>query len=285
MSHWGYRICAGCGNDLHGNAYSRRQWSFPVGRSRCRLCVSEGVDSDQSGFGTARTNNATRVMINRYDLIGEGTFRYCYSGRYLGGQRTGQECVGKEFKENWMNDAYMDRDLNAVDKALKIIMSWNRAGFCSTVIRLNVPEKWTIDGCQYLVEPFIDDFFKINSNNGWTTDIDDNKVDMLQALSHYSYHVTSGQFVLCDLQGGIFRNGIILTDPCILSRNSRFGSSDLGPAGISSFFYHHECNHYCKRNWTQPRDQRPVYRPVPHTTMSFGHRADDSDSESDSDYY
>jgi hypothetical protein len=86
----GHRVCAGCGNDLHANAYSRRQWSFPVGRSRCRLCVSEGVDGDQSGFGTARTNNATRITINRYDMIGEGAFRYCYSGRYLGGQRTGQ---------------------------------------------------------------------------------------------------------------------------------------------------------------------------------------------------
>jgi hypothetical protein len=39
----------------------------------------------------------------------------------------------------------------------------------------------------------------------------------MQALSHYSYHTSGGQFLVCDLQGGIYRDGVIL-DPIILSR-------------------------------------------------------------------
>ncbi len=272
MSRWGFRVCAGCGFDLNESQYSRNQWSYAVGYSRCRECVQEGVARDQNGFDTARTNNCTRISVNLQNIIGSGSFRYCALGTYTGGMRTGQRCVVKYFKESWMADKHVDRDLDAVEKALNIITQWNQSGFSGDdIIRLNVPEPWTVNGKQCLVEPYIDDFFKINSNTGWTTNEDSEQVDMLQALSHYSYHVSSGQFVLCDLQGGIFRDGIILTDPVILSRNSRFGVTDLGPQGISTFFYHHECNDYCRREWTRPRDQHPYYRQSSQTTMSFAH--------------
>ena len=35
--------------------------------------------------------------------------------------------------------------------------------------------------------------------NGSITSLD------LQALSHFSYHATGGKFVLCDLQGGVYK--------------------------------------------------------------------------------
>jgi hypothetical protein len=272
MSQWGCRVCAACGNDLPSDEYTRNQWSYPVGVSRCRDCVQECNPRDNSGFNTARTNNATRLSVDLDEYpFEEGSCRECYLGQYTGGQRTGQRCVVKTFKEDWMAEKHIERDLYAVEKARDIISSWNQAGFSQAFIRLNIPEHWTIQGRECLVEPFIDNWIKVNSNTGWTTDEDTDEIDLLQALSHYSYHVSSGQFVLCDLQGGIFRNGIILTDPVILSRNHRFGVTDLGPAGISSFFYHHECNQYCHDEWTQPRDQRPHYNLSKHTTMSFNH--------------
>jgi hypothetical protein len=38
----------------------------------------------------------------------------------------------------------------------------------------------------------------------------------MQALSHYSYHKSGGQMVLCDLQGGILSSGrdVVLTGAC-----------------------------------------------------------------------
>ena len=57
-----------------------------------------------------------------------------------------------------------------------------------------------------LIEPFIEKWEKFNSNTGW------NKSHLpwdkaMQALSHYSYHITNGQFLMCDLQGGWYSDG------------------------------------------------------------------------------
>jgi hypothetical protein len=45
---------------------------------------------------------------------------------------------------------------------------------------------------------------------------------VMQALSHFSYHQSGGQHVLCDLQGGVYRDGIVLTDPAVLSRTKEY---------------------------------------------------------------
>ena len=37
----------------------------------------------------------------------------------------------------------------------------------------------------------------------------------MQALSHYSYHFSDGQRLVCDLQGGHYGEYYILTDPVI----------------------------------------------------------------------
>lgn len=45
----------------------------------------------------------------------------------------------------------------------------------------------------------------------------------MQALSHFSYHITGGSYVLCDLQGGIYQHQVILSDPVMLSRFREYG--------------------------------------------------------------
>jgi len=76
---------------------------------------------------------------------------------------------------------------------------------------------------------------------------------MMQALSHFSYHKSGGSYVLCDLQGGTNGDSVILTDPALLSRDGRFGPTDLGSNGLLQFFYHHKCNGWCKDEWSRPR--------------------------------
>lgn len=123
-----------------------------------------------------------------------------------------------------------------------------------------------------LIEPFIEDFRKFNSNTGWTncrTPWD----RVMQALSHYSYHCTGGAFVLCDLQGGIYEDGAIITDPVVLSRARQFGPTDLGPDGISSFFSTHVCNEYCRQGWSRPRVAVQVFAPEQGTTMTLTNTA------------
>ncbi len=83
----------------------------------------------------------------------------------------------------------------------------------------------------------------------------------------FSYHVTRGNHVLCDLQGGIYQHEVVLSDPVILSRDAEYGVTDLGPEGISSFFSQHGCNSYCRPNWTRPANPVRHFLPVAGTTM------------------
>lgn len=61
------------------------------------------------------------------------------------------------------------------------------------------------------------------------------------------------------MQGGVYRDGIILTDPVVLSRQRKFGPTDLGEKGISSFFYHHRCNRFCQSHWNKPYASRMYF--------------------------
>jgi hypothetical protein len=152
-----------------------------------------------------------------------------------------------------------------------------------------------------LVERFINNYEKFNSNSGWVNQgFGQHKVltaAICAAISHFSYHVSAGQYLLCDLQGSSCKdNGIILSDVVINSREvGRHGPSDLGPQGISTFFSQHVCGHLCSRQWTRPKDQKK-YLPVQSDTsmsvnqydssrMNIGETIYEDDSDDDEYYY
>ena len=85
---------------------------------------------------------------------------------------------------------------------------------------MNMPEVWrekarddgAFTGPRILVEPFIQgEYMKFNSNLGWA----DGRYEVIQALSHFTYHHSKGKYLLCDLQGGEYDNHYILTDPVV----------------------------------------------------------------------
>lgn len=118
-----------------------------------------------------------------------------------------------------------------------------------------------------LIEPFIQNYHKFNSNTGWTDARTTDWSLAMQALSHFSYHVSGGNYVLCDIQGGVYQQEVVLSDPAILSRTYEYGETDLGPEGISAFFSNHACSKYCRPHWTAPADPVEHYRPVSSTNM------------------
>ncbi|UKZ47318.1 hypothetical protein TrVGV298_001536 [Trichoderma virens] len=165
--------------------------------------------------------------------MAQGTFRWVAKGKYTSGPRKNQACVTKWFKSGAVfSEEYFTHDILAVDKALEIVNRFNRCA----------------------------------SNTGWN---DESTAwgEVMQAVSHFSYHVSGGMYVLCDLQGGIYQREVVLSDPVILSRRRAYGVTDLGPEGISSFFSSHDCNRYCRSNWTRPANPAQVFRPTPRTTM------------------
>ncbi|XDG01365.1 hypothetical protein ABKA04_000980 [Annulohypoxylon sp. FPYF3050] len=221
------RQCVSCRRDLPRSSYTANQYSLGIGVSRCAGCVHGhrfDVPSARD-INSGRYNLSSECNITDYALnnpFSEGTFRWVGRATYSSGHRNGQPCVIKWFKTGAVFEKdYFTLDIKAVDKALEIVNRFNELNIVSKTVKINVPAVWTIveTGQMVLCEPFIENYQKFNSNSGW---VDDSITwgEVMQALSHFSYHISGGQFVLCDLQGGIYQREIVLSDPLILQPTS-----------------------------------------------------------------
>ncbi|KAK0646915.1 kinase-like domain-containing protein [Cercophora newfieldiana] len=274
------RCCAQCGRNLPRTSYTSNQFSKGEGLSRCASCV-HGHNFDTAAAApsdSGRYNNSSNATFTTSALshpFASGAFRFVAKGRYTTGARAGQAAVTKWFKTGTVFESdYFTLDIKAVDKALEIVNRFNQLNIGSKTIQVNVPGVWTFTsdssprwaGTKSLTEPFIQNYQKFNSNTGWT-DTTRQCAQLMQALSHFSYHISGGNYVLCDIQGGIYQHEVVLSDPVILSRNREYGVTDLGPEAISSFFSTHDCNAYCRPNWTLPANPVRYFQPKMGTTM------------------
>lgn len=228
---------------------------------------------------TQRHNNATVAEFDDEALTSpfeEGGFRFVGKGVYTEGDRKGQTAVCKWFKKGHVDkETLFEKDILAMEKAVDLVARWNEQRIMEQLVRVNVPEVWTFDESDFfpsetkvLVEPFIANYRKFNSNTGWVTDSTSPWPQVMQALSHFTYHVSNGKYLLCDVQGGVYSNGVILTDPAIHSRQQKFGVTDHGTRGISTFFSKHKCNRYCHKDWIKPLDRTEYFPPKQGTSMS-----------------
>eukprot|EP00798_Chlamydomonas_sp_ICE-L_P024736 gene24736-10373_t len=227
---------------------------------------------------TTNSITDTRTTNTCPTAQGMGTFRWVAMGNYTKGPREGEKCVAKWFKTGAVyEESFFDMDIKAVAKAQEIIDAFNAQNIIGATVYLNHPAVWVFQkessysGQKTLIEPFIEGFQKFNSNNGMVLKPSDTVgwPAVMQALSHFSYHITGGRYVLCDLQGGIWPDGggTVLTDPVILSLNREFGATDLGSQGISTFFARHTCNKFCRGDWQQPREQVVHFKASEGTTF------------------
>merc|ERR1719201_3040259 len=73
---------------------------------------------------------------------------------------------------------------------------------------------------------------------------------MVQALSHFSYQASEGEYLVADLQGVVAgsenRCFCFFTDPQVLSVKKEFGPADLGTLGMRKFFARHRCGKTCE---------------------------------------
>lgn len=99
--------------------------------------------------------------------------------------------------------------------------------------------------CERMIEG---DFRKYNNNVGAVcgdpTNIQNcEDTKLAQAFSHYTYHMSDNQILICDIQGvrGLY------TDPQIHTRTGQgFGSGNLGLTGMKIFLLRHKCNGVCQ---------------------------------------
>ena len=231
----------------------------------------------------ARTNlTSQQVSIHTDDSIGEGSFRVCYRGTYIGGNRNKQEAACKQFKPQFrsMESEYFAADFRIADRAIEYADEWNQ--FCRERREIIVSKgdvKNTHRGKTYLVEPLIRDFTKFTSNSGWIDSGQSWDILAMEAFSHFTYHRSGGMLLVCDLQGRYrkdkFGRGaknksrFELSDPAICSRKRSYGPTDLGEKGIDSFFCNHVCNQFCNINgrWQRPRNPRNWFQNCSATSM------------------
>eukprot|EP00121_Abeoforma_whisleri_P004302 Awhi_evm1s3889 len=207
--------CNQCSYEKDPSYFSNSQRSRP--RSRCKACVNGGSRScGDRTVKTARENftaveNATPTWPRsrkRPSYFAEGVFRYVSKGLYTAGPRTGQDCVFKWLKPQLsLNESdFFSDDSSLIEKAIDLVQSFNDCRFIGTPIQVNRPMMGQFahgqrnQGRMYQLEPFIKGFQKFNSNSGWVNDDSGVWGEIMQALSHFSYHYSSGQYVLCDLQ-------------------------------------------------------------------------------------
>ncbi|KAG4438838.1 hypothetical protein IFR05_005678 [Cadophora sp. M221] len=213
------------------------------------------------------TNNSTEAVIDTGAIFASGSFKNVWTGTYTAGARRGQRCVAKEFKTGSVYEAsYFEEEMNIIRCTQDIIDDFDNAGVLGTgrLILLNTPEIWTYELSQkkHLLEPMIDNFEKFNSNTGWASGVGSEWSEAMQALSHFSYHNSSRQLLLCDIQGGVYQDGYVLSDPVIMSQTQEYGPADLGPDGINSFFQRHRCGRFCTRQWMRPAVAGPAVFPM-----------------------
>ena len=100
------------------------------------------------------------------------------------------------------------------------------------------------------VEPLLSGkFVKANCNQGYVGNLKNSKFhDTAQPFSHWTWTVTDGELLVCDLQGVQRKKSWQFTDPAIhdAAGKQRFGCTDLGPRGINFFFQTHKCNSICR---------------------------------------
>eukprot|EP00980_Cylindrotheca_fusiformis_P007229 scaffold1525_cov142-Cylindrotheca_fusiformis.AAC.29 len=211
----------------------------------------------------ARTNlTSYDVRIGNYKL-GEGKFRVCLEGTFVGGNRNGQEAACKRFKPMFraMEQEYFEKDFEIADRAIQCAENWN--SFCAQGKEILI-SRGTLhrsrSGIQYLVEPLIRDYEKFTSNSGWIGDTSDWRVQCMEAFTHYTYEESGGELIVCDIQGryrynrfNTSKSRFELGDPAICSRRRLYGPTDLGEKGIDSFFANHECNQFCEYHWDRPQ--------------------------------
>jgi hypothetical protein len=261
----------------------------------------------------ARTNLTSDDVSIGNQKLGEGAFRVCLKGTFVGGNRNTQAAACKRFKPKYRNieAEFFAQDFQIADRTIRTAELWNSS--CDLYKEILI-SKGTIhksnSGIKYLVEPLIRDYEKFTSNTGWIGNTSDWQVRCMEAFTHFSYHESGGQLIVCDIQGGYKYNHrdkkksrFELGDPAICSRRRLYGPTDLGEKGIDSFFNNHVCNEFCEDNWNRPKRTNQWFPRTQGTSMissqlnnqllltSFAKfrigvaNIMEEDSESDEDYY
>lgn len=213
----------------------------------------------------------------------KGSVRLAYYGRLLhqeGSRRESEDLVVfKEFQhvpaiEDLDRQRYM-ADLEVQTIAAKIAFEFNAGLGTNTtshdtmkvkflmakVVRIELDEfrvrfmsyEKRFRGVRPVMKKFTNNLNFVMDEAALPDEEDKRALRLAIAYSHFSYHITDGYLLVCDLQGirTVDTKGkptLLLTDPAIhCSKHLRFGKTNLHGDGFKGFFKQHRCNGYCRQ--------------------------------------
>ena len=191
----------------------------------------------------------------------EGVSRRAYRAmRWTPREKYGQKAVVKEYKSSytWAQGDW-DVAVNTYKKAKEFADGFNVAAESRT----NCPIKMVDCDIQkvtrrstegrpklnewVMVEDYLEgDFQKYISNSGWVKPRCVQEYQSMPAFAHWSWVHSKGSQMVCDLQGVLYPDKYVLTDPAILSVEGSYGSTDLALVGMGLFFSTHQCTDVCR---------------------------------------
>ncbi|CAF3320074.1 unnamed protein product [Rotaria socialis] len=212
---------------IGNNSSSKRMSSIAA----CRSSVFDFNNYSRPPSGDIPTTR----FICASEYIDAGSFLAVYMSS---DNCTNQPLVMKTFRDkNQLHESYGSEDILASEEAQRLAILFNSEMNSNKPIRFLVPY---IDEC---------------ANNIWSLFIGDEKIlgepylgknVYKKFTSNFTYHITSGTNLVCDLQSSKNNNDHILTDPVICSVKQSFGIADLGEEVFNRFFAHHDCTSLCK---------------------------------------
>jgi len=249
-----------------------------------RHCANAAYRSSESRRSKVfRENNASLLGVDPSFLNSprlHGTVYDVAVGRNYDGHKAGTKCVVKWVRSDHTGCDETNHFLatrRTCHVAADMISAFSKQT-CTRgyTILLNKPNIWKCNSdasCgekKVLVEPYLSNFQKLNSNSGWVKDSPRTYEKVAHALSHFSHAWSGGKMLLCDLQGAVVDYSIILSDPAIHSTHAgQFGCSDLGKDGIRNFMQFHKCNGMCS-HLPLPEDRKILFHPVQSTRICHG---------------
>lgn len=261
------RTCTSCNRTRSVNAYSSREWEKGPRAAKCLICSAKGYNTYQADWVILRDDGCeAEFSPAAFNAAMKGGHKFAIQGQYTSGLLKGYDTVAKWPKKHraFGPDVY-NNDIRCARHAVEFVQVFNALKIAPVPLRVIIPSVQVFDRtvpCParlrdtfYLREPKVQKFQKWNLNSGLNV-VNTPFARAMQAFTHFTYHESGGQCIVCDIQGALYHDQAILTDLAIVSHQpGAFGATDLGAKGLIKFFSKHVCNEFCNPEWGFPAER------------------------------
>jgi len=147
-----------------------------------------------SNYSAARTNLTSKSVTFTTKSLERGPFGCSSREPALEGTGINKKPACKIFKPQWrsMELEYYASDFRIADTAITHAESWNNFCCGDEIILVTEGSILPSGGKRYLCEPLIRNFKKFTSYSGWIKDSRFWTTEVMEAISHYTYHDSGG---------------------------------------------------------------------------------------------